>query len=252
MTENNVYQRLSKVCELIGNQPWVKSMENQKFKSIPIDDMRRGVRDACVKSGLIHIGPYDIESRRSHKGDNMDLIEGSCKFRYVNIEKPEESIEYESMGEAMDTGDKCTGKFITNLIKNHYKSAFDIGELGKDDIDAYSNEEMYAEAESIKLRSKPKSPIQDPFFRPEHKKVKIPEAKKEEVPDFVTGDQMERSLIPSESEMANIINVRGSSEKYKEVVKAFKQEHHAKTPYDLSYDAKVELYNIILAMEEFP
>ena len=152
MTGPNVYQRMSKACKIIGSQAWVKSMENNQYKSIPIDDMRKGVREACVEAGLIHVGPINIQYERTTKDDRTYKIVGTCSFQYVNIDNPEEYIEYDSMGEAMDNGDKCVGKFVTNLIKNHYKAAFDIGEQGKDDVDSYSNEQYYEADERIKAK----------------------------------------------------------------------------------------------------
>lgn len=149
MTEGNVYQRFNVACSIIADQKWVKDMENKQYKSIPIDDMRAGVRRACVQAGIVHVGPYDIECEKTVTDSRTFRYYGSCKFRYVNADKPDEFIEFESMGEAMDNGDKGVGKFITNLIKNHYKAAFDIGENGKDDVDAYSNEELYDEAARI-------------------------------------------------------------------------------------------------------
>ncbi len=153
MSEGNVYKRMSDACRIIGSQEWVLNMENRQYKSIPIDDMRAGVRKACVEAGLVHVGPYDIECQREVVDGRTFRFYGSCKFRYVSTEDPEQYIEYESMGEAMDNGDKGTAKFITNLIKNHYKAAFDIGELGKDDIDSYSNEELYEEAAKIEAKA---------------------------------------------------------------------------------------------------
>ena len=152
----NVHQRFLEACKIISLQPWAKDTKNAQYKSIPIDDMRRGVRNACIEAGLIHIGPSDIDCKREAKGStnsNMTLLHGSCTFSYVNVDDPTESIVFDSLGEAMDPGDKGTGKFITNLIKNHYKSAFDIGEQGKDDIDSYSNEEIYEEAERTHRRA---------------------------------------------------------------------------------------------------
>ena len=141
----NVYQRFSLACTIIDGQAWVLDLENKQYKSIPIDSMRAGVRKACVKAGLVHVGPYDITWEDNFDG-RMHRYSGACKFKYINIDKPEEYIEFESIGEAMDPGDKGIGKFVTNCIKNHYKSAFDIGEQNEDDLDSYSNEEMYERA----------------------------------------------------------------------------------------------------------
>lgn len=162
MSDLNVYQRMVKACAIIGSQPWVKDMANSQYKSIPIDAMRAGVRSACVEAGLVHVGPCDIDIERIQTpGEKTVRFYASAVFRYINADKPSEVIEYETLGEAMDNGDKGTGKVITNLIKNHYKSAFDIGELGKDDIDSYSNAEIYAEADRIKTASR-KASAPDP------------------------------------------------------------------------------------------
>lgn len=159
----NVYQRMAKACAIIGSQEWVKDMANSQYKSIPIDAMRAGVRSACVEAGLVHVGPCDLDVERVQPapGEKTIRFYGRAVFRYVNIDNPSEIIEFESLGEAMDNGDKGTGKVITNLIKNHYKAAFDIGELGKDDIDSYSNAEIYAEADRIKTASR-KTSAPDP------------------------------------------------------------------------------------------
>lgn len=189
MTETiNVYQRMVKAAEIIGSQQWVKDMENKQFKSIPIDAMRNGVRAACVKVGLVHIGPVDIDYNLSRSDERTTKIIGTCKFVYINADNPDELIEYESMGEAMDNGDKCTGKFITNLIKNHYKSAFDIGEQGKDDIDSYSNEEYYETDARIQAKSK-----QDGFFSNSKK------------PEYRT-DSKTKTATPVDPERDKIIN----------------------------------------------
>ena len=157
----NVYQRMNQVYKIIGSQAWVKSMENNQFKSIPIDAMRKGVREACAEAGLVHIGPKDLDYQLINTDGRTYRYVGTCKFEYINIDNPEERIEFETMGEAMDNGDKCVGKFITNLIKNHYKAAFDIGEQGKDDVDSYSNEEYYEADARIKERQ---AKTEDRFF----------------------------------------------------------------------------------------
>lgn len=148
----NVYGRMSLVCRIIGSQPWAKDLKNSQYSSIPVDDMRAGVREACAKAGLVHIGPIDMEVERVAI-ERTTRFYGSCKFRYINVDKPDEVIEFDSIGEAMDNGDKGTAKLVTNLIKNHYKAAFDIGEQGIDDIDHYSNVDLWTEADTIKANS---------------------------------------------------------------------------------------------------
>ena len=151
-THTNAYQRMLVAQSVIDSMPWVKDMANSQFKSIPIDAMRAGVRKACIRAGLVHVGPIGLRYEVQSRDGRIKVYTGTCVFRYVNADDPDDFIEYASLGEAMDTGDKGAGKLVSNLIKTHYKTCFDIGEQGKDDIDSYSNEEMEAEADRIAER----------------------------------------------------------------------------------------------------
>lgn len=204
MTDNlNVYQRMNKVYKIIGSQAWVKDMENKQFKSIPIDAMRKGVREACAEAGLIHVGPKDLDYEQISTDGRTFRYVGTCKFEYVNIDNPEERIEFETMGEAMDNGDKCVGKFITNLIKNHYKAAFDIGEQGKDDVDSYSNEEYYETDARIKEKQ---AKTGDKFFKT-YNATKTEEPSKEKAAQDPAKDRLVDKLtdivrtVPSDADM---------------------------------------------------
>lgn len=158
----NVCQRIVKACEILGSQAWEQDLSNSAYKSITIDTMRARVRSACVEAGIIHVGPCDIDlDRIQNPGEKTVHFYASAKFRIINADNPSEVIEYETLGEAMDNGDKGTGKVVTNLIKNFYKSAFDIGALARDDIDSYTNEEFYEEANRINSKA-PKKAAPDP------------------------------------------------------------------------------------------
>ena len=162
----NVFQRMAEAAAIIGQMPFAKDQSNSQYKSIPIDTMRRAVREACTKAGLVHVGPLDLHYEVSTKDGRMKVYSGTCVFRYVNIDDPQDFVDYPTMGEAADTGDKGTGKFITNCVKNHYKVCWDIGEQGKDDIDSYSNEELEDEADRIAERraKRQQAVASDPFF----------------------------------------------------------------------------------------
>ena len=162
----NVYQRMILAQQVIDSMPWVKDMANSQFKSIPIDAMRAGVRKACIKAGLVHVGPLDLHYDVQSRDGRIKVYTGTAVFRYINADDPQEHIDFPSLGEAMDTGDKGAGKLVSNLIKTHYKTAFDIGEQGKDDIDSYSNEDLLAEADRIaERRARRQEAVKDdPFF----------------------------------------------------------------------------------------
>lgn len=145
----NVYQRMIDAQRVIDSMPFIKDMANSQFKSIPIDQMRAAVRRACIEAGLVHVGPLDLRYDVQNRDGRIKVYTGECVFRYVNADDPSDFIDYPSLGEAMDTGDKGAGKLVSNLIKTHYKTCFDIGERGKDDIDSYANEDIEAEADRI-------------------------------------------------------------------------------------------------------
>lgn len=162
----NVYQRMIVAQQVIDGMPWVKDMANSQFKSIPIDAMRAGVRKACIKAGLVHVGPLDLHFEVQSRDGRIKVYTGTAVFRYYSADNPSEWIDYPTLGEAMDTGDKGAGKLVSNLIKTHYKTCFDIGEQGKDDIDSYANEDIEAEADRIAERRARRAEAvkKDPFF----------------------------------------------------------------------------------------
>jgi hypothetical protein len=155
---------------VIDRMPWAQSQSNSQFKSIPIDAMRAGVRRACIKAGLVHVGPldlrYEMTVRETKNGGVVRFYTGTGTFRYVNVDDPSDYIDYEAVGEAMDSGDKGLSKFVTFLLKNHYKAAFDIGENDDPDRYSYAEEDLMAAAEekAERRRRNQDAARQDPFF----------------------------------------------------------------------------------------
>lgn len=147
----NVYQRFLKAVAAVDRQVWQVKDGNSAYRSVPIDDMRMYVRKACIEARLVKQDFVDLEITRE-RIERTTRYYGSSKFVYINADDPSDRLEFWAAGEAMDNGDKGTGKLLSNILKNHYKGAFDIGEQGKDDIDSYRNEDIYVEAENIRER----------------------------------------------------------------------------------------------------
>lgn len=178
----NVYQRMVIAQGVIERTVFEKSQKNgtkplkngkdpdDGYNSVPIDAMRSAVRRACIEAGLVHVGfiglEYKQEVRTSKFGGAVYHYDGTATFRYVNADDPGDYIEFFAAGEANDSGDKSLGKMLTNVIKNHYKQCWDIGEHGKDDVDSYSNEEVEDEADRIAERRARRAEAvrNDPFF----------------------------------------------------------------------------------------
>ena len=181
-TPLNVYQRMVVAQGVIERTVFEKSQKSgtktlkdgkqpdDGFNSVPIDAMRSAVRRACIEAGLVHVGflglDYKLDARTSKFGGAVYHYEGTAAFRYYNADRPEEYVEFFAAGEANDSGDKSLGKMLTNILKNHYKQCWDIGEHGKDDVDSYSNEEVEDEADRIAERRARRAEAvrNDPFF----------------------------------------------------------------------------------------
>lgn len=291
----NIYQRHLRACAVIDSMPWIKDQSNPQFKSVPIDAMRAGVRKACITAGMVHHGPYamdyvrEVEVRKDKFGNEVGKtfrFHGEAKFRLINVDDPSDFMEWEVLGESMDTGDKGMGKLESSFIKNFYKAAFDIGEKG-DDNDSVANEEFdrfiqEKRAESEKAHQKEKaaeagmekryrqildnadSPVVKAFLDKNGRDPKrwsdldvfqcLSDLEDARVPDFKTGEELAEgssvsgTVIPTEQEMAQFINVKGALPAFKETVRGFKQAHGAMTAFDLSYDEKVELYTLLMDM----
>lgn len=161
----SAYRRMLLAQKVIDGMPFAKDLSNSQYKSVPIDTMRAAVRKACLEAGLAH-RLINIEYTREIRGSGTYFYEGRAVMVFENVDDPQDVIEHPTLGSAMDNGDKGVGKFVTNLIKNAYKEVFDIGERGRDDIDAYANEDIMEEADRIaERRAKSREKAQaDPFF----------------------------------------------------------------------------------------
>lgn len=152
----NLYQKLVEAGKIIESTPLYKDLSNSMFKSVPIDAMRAAVRHALDASGVVMTGRHDIEIERV----DGKRFYAHCVYRFVDSDHPEQVLEVESSGEAMDSGDKGTGKALVNCDKNMFKCMFGLGENSADDIDSYATPEGQVGAAPAPVRnSKP-----DPFF----------------------------------------------------------------------------------------
>ncbi len=147
----SAHRRLLIAQTVIDAMPFFKTKgkDNNEFPTVPIDQMRAAVRRACIEAGLIH----RLEGIEYTVGMNTSgrstMWTGRARLLFVNVDDPSDFVAFECLGCAQDNGDKGISKLETNLLKNGYKEVFDIGENGKDDIDAYSNEAVEAEADRI-------------------------------------------------------------------------------------------------------
>ena len=156
-------------AEDVDRKPGEKS---KSFRTVSVDDMRQGLAAACAEARLIHMLEVTEDVVTLEKG-YLYFHRGKGEVTYIDIDHPDQRITYRTTGEAMDTGDKAASKLESNLIKNHIKSSWDVGEGGLDDIDSKTTDKLLEEAGRIedalgrieeKKRRREAAMANDPFF----------------------------------------------------------------------------------------
>ncbi len=156
-------------AEDVDRKPGEKS---KSFRTVSVDDMRQGLAAACAEARLIHMLEVTEDVVTLEKG-YLYFHRGKGEVTYIDIDHPDQRITYKTTGEAMDTGDKAASKLESNLIKNHIKASWDVGEGGLDDIDSKTTDKLLEEAGRIedalgrieeKKRRREAAISNDPFF----------------------------------------------------------------------------------------
>ena len=143
----NVHQRLNDARRTIRKRAFSKDLGNSQYKSVSIDAMRDAVQEAIIAAGL-NLIVVDKQFQLTQNGATKSFM-GTAKMRVINIDDPEDYVDYWTESFANDNGDKGLSKWDTGLLKTAYKEIFQIGVRGEDDIDSKSNEELEEEAERI-------------------------------------------------------------------------------------------------------
>ena len=143
----NVHQRLNDARRTIRKRAFSKDLANKQFSSVSIDAMRDAVQEAIIAAGL-NLVVVDKEFQLVQNGATRTFM-GTARMRVINVDDPEDYVDYWTESFANDNGDKGLSKWDTGLLKTAYKEIFQIGERGEDDIDSKSNVEVEEEAERI-------------------------------------------------------------------------------------------------------
>lgn len=275
VSDLNVFQRLNIAYKVIADYKFVKDkyVETRRPNSSKKDDKGDGywyvsigqileaVRNAHAQAGLVVIfGVPEYDTEKGEKRYTYIKKEQKWNPNYQRYDYTgKETTWYAANGhvdvsifgrdeddcirtmvafEVQDNSDKLTNKILTNAQRSLYRTLYAIDGDDAQDPEAINNggDEPVDEP-----------PKEDRFFGSNGGSAN-------EVPsEFKTADQLEPMtsgrIIPPEKELDNILNVKGATPQHKELVKNFKLSNGAKSVYDLSFDQKVELYNIILDQE---
>lgn len=152
--ELNLYQKILMAADEIGNVEKnleIRVSNNSSYKAVADVDVLKKVKAAEKKFGLVSI-PVKQELIKSEivrtmkQGgyeaiSYMDVVK--MTVRIINTDNPTETLEVESFGRGLDTGDKGFGKASTYARKYALLNAYKIA-TGEDPDETKSQEQIVA------------------------------------------------------------------------------------------------------------
>jgi len=161
----NIYQRLlaiSTEIEKVAKKLTVKA-GNETYKAVgegevlaavkPLEDSY-GVYSFPLLREIVESGIHETRS-----GAKMLFMREKVVYRFVNVDKPEEFVDMESIGDGVDSQDKAPGKAATYADKYALLKAYKI-QTG-DDPDKGGSEEMADHKKKNTNQAKATTPKQD-------------------------------------------------------------------------------------------
>lgn len=162
MSENknfNLYQKIQMVSDEIKNieKNTVVGTGNSAYKAVADIDVLLKVKQAETKYGLVSIPVKqelvrsDQVMKQSRDGYTSVTFADIVKMtvRIINIDNPAETIEVESFGRGLDTGDKGFGKASTYARKYALLNAYKIA-TGEDPDEQASQEMQVSNIDEIR------------------------------------------------------------------------------------------------------
>lgn len=123
----NIYQRIDAITaelEVVAKNLTVQATKTSSYKAVGERDIIDAVKPLEHKYGVVSypvsreiLDDMTLESESEYIGivtkRTTFYIKIRTKYRFVNIEKPEEYIETETISDGIDSGDKGGGKAMT-------------------------------------------------------------------------------------------------------------------------------------------
>lgn len=148
MNEKNIYQRIQAVSDEVKNisKAMTVGTGNYSYKAVSDTDVTLAVKKAELKHGLVSIPVkqelINSEIIRTVDKDGKDKLTFvdtiKMTLRIVNVDNPSETVEVESFGKGVDSGDKGLGKASTYARKYSLLNAYKIA--SGEDPDAHKSE----------------------------------------------------------------------------------------------------------------
>lgn len=145
----NIYEKMSKITleiETVGKNLEVELPGGRGYKAVGEGDVLRAVKPVEEKYGVYS---YPVERQIVESGEIVNtykdkekkslFVRIETRYRFVNIEKPDEYIEIVTYGDGVDSQDKAPGKAMTYADKYALLKAYKI-QTGEDPDAEGSNE----------------------------------------------------------------------------------------------------------------
>lgn len=209
MNEMNIYQRIDAITAklaVVAKNLTVQTGKSSSYKAVGERDIIDAVKPLEHKYGVVSfpvsreiLDDTMIESEGTdYKGNPVKrtifYIKIRTKYRFVNIDKPEDFIETETISDGIDSGDKGGGKAMTYGDKYALMKVYKIS-TGEDPDQKASEETEY------------KQPLRQYATEAQIKTIKIMAEKAGLEIDAITKKPLEDFTVEEATEM--IIRLRG-------------------------------------------
>lgn len=135
--EWNIYQRINWVRSQIGYVKKTKVVVGHGYKAVTHDEVTAMIRPHLIKAGVATVqtltsSTFTDTGQQTKNGVPIHLYTGGYNLSLVNVDNPEDVVTSYVEAQALDVGDKASGKSMSYAKKYFYLKTFDI-ETGEDE-----------------------------------------------------------------------------------------------------------------------
>lgn len=126
----NLFQRLHKVMELVGNIPKSGWNKAQQYKFVTESDVMDKMREAALLEGVLLIPSelsHAVERGKYQNGGEFFLTTVEIEVEAINIDDPSERYKWKMIGQGADAQDKGSNKAVTGAVKYGLLKPFLVG-----------------------------------------------------------------------------------------------------------------------------
>lgn len=126
----NIYQRINEVRKKVSYVQ--KDSQIGNYKAVSHDQVTAHLRAAMLECGVVIVPSLIESSFGAIEGAKWSMYQAKYDIKYINIDDPNDFFSMIIESQALDNGDKATGKAISYAVKNSMLKVFSL-ETGVDD-----------------------------------------------------------------------------------------------------------------------